>query len=294
MLRAPRSRRRLVPGRVLVAAVALLAGPGDARAADPYPVHFDVVYTLTGGQSCSRFGCTPVVPGAPAVGGFALSSELLATPGAYDVLASYLNPLWIPPAPATTPTRSAVATVAAGGVVSKLEAVLSYSQPLFPGLGGTFSYSFQSGDGTWSSFQSSSPPPPLPTSTTSLQGTYSIVPVPDFDRDGVPDRSDVCPTAADPAQADSGGVGAGSAPDGVGDACQCGDVSGDGRVTLLDATLLTRAQLQPPSATPAHPERCDVGGAAGCSLADAVIVRRALLTPPTAAIAPACVPALAP
>lgn len=45
-----------------------------------------------------------------------------------------------------------------------------------------------------------------------------------------------------------------------------------------------RSQLQPPTATLALPELCDVNGDAKCSLADAVIVRCALLTPPTAAI----------
>lgn len=291
--------RRQAPVRAVAVAVGLAgllawaASPRDARANGAYPVHFDVTYTITGGQSCSRFGCTPVVPGAPAVGGFVLSSADLAADGAYDVLASYTNPLLIQPAPSTTPTRSAVATVVAG-IATKLVATLSYSQPLLPGLGGTFSYSFSAGDGTWSSLQSSSPPPPLPTSTTSYQGTYAIAAVPDADQDGVPDRSDVCPLAYDPAQTDTGGVGSGSPPDGVGDACQCGDVSGDGFVTLLDATLIARAQLQPPAANLPKPGLCDVGGQPGCSLADAVTVRRALLVPPAAAIAAQCASPLAP
>jgi hypothetical protein len=48
--------------------------------------------------------------------------------------------------------------------------------------------------------------------------------------------------------------------------------------------IVMRSQLQPPTATLALPELCDVNGDAKCSLADAVIVRCALLTPPTAAI----------
>jgi len=117
----------------------------------------------------------------------------------------------------------------------------------------------------------------------------------DADADGVGDACDVCPFAPDAAQADRGGLGT-SAPDGIGDACQCGDVNGDGRITLADAVVLSRSLLSPPTATLAHPDRCDVGGssgpgAAGCTLADAVVLRRALLSPPAAAIAEQCAPA---
>ncbi len=114
----------------------------------------------------------------------------------------------------------------------------------------------------------------------------------DEDGDGVVDPADNCPQIANSAQDDRGGVGAGSLPDGTGDACQCGDVTGDGRVTAADAVMLSRALLVPPRATLARPDRCDVGGSAGCTNADVVILRRALLQPPTAKIRPAC--ALAP
>jgi len=111
---------------------------------------------------------------------------------------------------------------------------------------------------------------------------------PDFDADGIADASDVCPTVADPAQSDVGGVGAVAGPDGIGDACQCGDVTGDGRVTASDVAQLQRALLIPPTATLARPEHCDVGGSAGCSAADLVILRRALLAPPTATVQQQC------
>jgi len=113
---------------------------------------------------------------------------------------------------------------------------------------------------------------------------------PGFDGDGISSNRDVCPYAFDPGQEDTGGVGTSSAPDGVGDACQCGDVSGDGFVTIGDAAQVLRALLLPPTATLPRPELCDVGGSVGCSVGDAVIVRRALLSPPTATIQPACSP----
>ena len=93
-------------------------------------------------------------------------------------------------------------------------------------------------------------------------------------------------------QLDRGGVGRGSAPDRIGDACQCGDVTGDGRVTTADIIVAQRSLLTPPTATPAHPERCDVGGTLGCTLADVSILRDALLMPPRASIVHQCAPAL--
>lgn len=121
----------------------------------------------------------------------------------------------------------------------------------------------------------------------------------DADGDGVPDSTDNCPFAANPDQSDRGGIGATSAADGIGDACQCGDVSGDGRVSLSDAILVSRSLLKPPLATLARPALCDVTGVPGtsgatCTLADAVALRRALLAPPTANIAQQCAPAVSP
>jgi hypothetical protein len=118
----------------------------------------------------------------------------------------------------------------------------------------------------------------------------------DADGDLVPDAADNCAFTANPAQTDTGGVGSGSVADGIGDACQCGDVSGDGRVTIADATAIVRSLLQPPTATLTSPELCDVGGAPTptndvCTISDAVLIRRALLQPPTAAIQPLCPPA---
>ena len=114
----------------------------------------------------------------------------------------------------------------------------------------------------------------------------------DKDGDGRSDWLDNCPSFANPTQSDIGGVGASSGPDGVGDACQCGDVNGNGRVTTADATLITRSLLVPPTAALTRPDLCNVGGTASCTTADAVIVTRALLVPPTAAVGQVCAPGL--
>jgi hypothetical protein len=123
-------------------------------------------------------------------------------------------------------------------------------------------------------------------------GAFEAGPPVDGDGDGLVDPQDNCPFTANSSQTDSGGVGAGSAPDGIGNVCQCGDVSGNGFVTTADATLITRSLLVPPTATLSRPELCNVGGSAACTTADAVIVTRGLLVPPTGTVQQACAPAL--
>lgn len=71
---------------------------------------------------------------------------------------------------------------------------------------------------------------------------------------------DNCPYTGNPDQLDTAGLGGGSPPDGIGDACQCGDVSGDGQISSVDASIIMRALMQPPLATLERPELCDVGG----------------------------------
>jgi hypothetical protein len=125
-----------------------------------------------------------------------------------------------------------------------------------------------------------------------LQGFVARLPVlADVDEDGVPNDRDLCALAPDPGQLDRGGIGTGSPPDGIGDACQCGDVTGDGRVTAADALAVRRALTSPPAAALARPALCDVGGSAGCTVADALVIARALLVPPAAVIEPRCPPA---
>jgi hypothetical protein len=131
----------------------------------------------------------------------------------------------------------------------------------------------------------------------------------DSDCDGIPDDGavgdvpcatgqtvncdDNCPYWPNPVQKDTGGI-LSQVPDGIGNACQCGDVSGDGVISAGDWIMMKRALASPPMGTMTRPDRCDVGGSAGCTNSDSIILGRALLTVPTATIRQKCDPALAP
>ncbi|MEZ4334056.1 MAG: hypothetical protein R3F35_20080 [Myxococcota bacterium] len=116
----------------------------------------------------------------------------------------------------------------------------------------------------------------------------------DIDEDGIPDVRDDCPGVQNNPNVDTGGVGNGSGPDGIGDVCQCGDLGGNGRVDTGDA-LSIRQQLVDPDGAPLSPEAaslCNViGGDAECDLADAIVIARrsTLASPP---IEPICAAAL--
>ncbi|MFQ5699257.1 MAG: hypothetical protein ACE5IL_13350 [Myxococcota bacterium] len=91
-------------------------------------------------------------------------------------------------------------------------------------------------------------------------GLEALYPAVDTDSDGVADDGDLSGTSGDlpcgtgaslgcddncrvspnPGQDDHGGVGT-SVADGIGDACQCGDNSGDGIVNVTDRVILARA-----------------------------------------------------
>jgi hypothetical protein len=73
------------------------------------------------------------------------------------------------------------------------------------------------------------------------------------DLDGLTGFGDNCPQIANADQLDSGGV-ATTTPDGIGDACQCGDVTGNGIVNGQDANAVKRAALGDP--TPSFGQRC--------------------------------------
>lgn len=99
-----------------------------------------------------------------------------------------------------------------------------------------------------------------------------VVAIPDFDADTISDDNDNCPFLSNASQVDRGGIGAASAPDGIGDACQCGDANGDGKVTSTDATLLFNFVRGNPAANPAKPELCDVNHNGACNSTDATII----------------------
>jgi len=101
----------------------------------------------------------------------------------------------------------------------------------------------------------------------------------DVDVDLVANAADDCPTAWDPDQEDTGGIGALSGPDGVGDVCQCGDIDFDLRTTGIDVELYRLHLAESPGAAlgPAARLRCDVAGAgAACDIQDVAVLRRAL------------------
>ncbi len=111
-------------------------------------------------------------------------------------------------------------------------------------------------------------------------GVCGGLPAPDDDLDGSCTLADNCPYTPNPGQADTGGIGATAPPDGHGDACQCGDLGGEGIVDANDVTAY-RNHLSDPAAYPLSATaqaKCSVFGAdpAVCDLADLVVLRRAL------------------
>ncbi|HTO68412.1 MAG TPA: thrombospondin type 3 repeat-containing protein, partial [Myxococcota bacterium] len=109
----------------------------------------------------------------------------------------------------------------------------------------------------------------------------------DTDGDGVPDAIDNCPLVANPSQADTGGMGPGSPPDKIGDACQCGSVAGDGHVDATDVAAY-RAALANPTGAPLSADaqtRCRVlGRTGGCDIRQVSAIRRAIAAPSLAPI----------
>ena len=96
----------------------------------------------------------------------------------------------------------------------------------------------------------------------------------DSDEDGIADSADNCPTTSNPGQQDSGGLST-TTPDGVGDACQCGDASNNGIVDNTDAILIKRYVLGlPPGITV---DKCNVNAGSTCDNTDAILIQRAVL-----------------
>ena len=104
----------------------------------------------------------------------------------------------------------------------------------------------------------------------------SIAILADADVDGFGDPKDNCPYLAND-QSDAGGLGA-TGPDGIGDACQCGDLDADGDADDADRAALRMALSDPlvaGLATLANPHCSVIGAAASCDLLDATALARA-------------------
>lgn len=102
---------------------------------------------------------------------------------------------------------------------------------------------------------------------------------PDTDGDWICDAEDNCPRRVNPSQSDLGGIGSGSPPDGVGDACQCGDLDDDGVVTPADPLLLRQVFAHVATVGEAGGFKCGVLPWRTCSIADVTVLERTLQAP---------------
>lgn len=97
----------------------------------------------------------------------------------------------------------------------------------------------------------------------------------DTDRDGIVNAFDNCPWIANATQTDNGGLGFSTTPDGIGNACQCGDVTGEGQVNDTDAAFIKRQALGLAAPLFLVPDNCDVTGDGICNGTDATLIRHA-------------------
>jgi glucose/arabinose dehydrogenase len=89
----------------------------------------------------------------------------------------------------------------------------------------------------------------------------------DGDGDGLIDPVDRCPAFATLDQTDTDA-------NGIGNACECGDQSGDGRLNVSDLIAINQAIFNPSLVTPL----CDANGDGRCNVSDIVSVNRDLFT----------------
>jgi len=89
---------------------------------------------------------------------------------------------------------------------------------------------------------------------------------PDGDGDGIADAEDRCPYfASAEQQADTNG-------DGVGDACQCGDANGDGRLDVSDIVAVGQMTSGETEVSPL----CDANGSGNCESGDVDAINQAI------------------
>lgn len=100
------------------------------------------------------------------------------------------------------------------------------------------------------------------------------LPIQDTDHDGVTDQFDNCPFVSNANQLDTGGLGFTTTPDGIGNVCQCGDITGEGQANDTDASFIKRWALGLPAALFLVPGNCDVNADGKCSGVDATLIRQ--------------------
>jgi para-nitrobenzyl esterase len=99
------------------------------------------------------------------------------------------------------------------------------------------------------------------------------------DFDAFTNDVDNCPFTTNSDQADSGGV-AGGGPDGIGNACQCGDTSDDGAVDATDVAVLRNALAGIAPLGKHGAAKCRVESqSAACDVVDLAVLRRRLASP---------------
>jgi hypothetical protein len=102
----------------------------------------------------------------------------------------------------------------------------------------------------------------------------------DTDADAYRDDADNCPRASND-QSDRAGIETGSSADGMGDACQCGDLNGDGATDPADVSALREALTRPRSIDPRALGRCVVSPfSTRCDPVQLVVLRRMFAATP--------------
>jgi bacillolysin len=96
---------------------------------------------------------------------------------------------------------------------------------------------------------------------------------PDLDVDGIPDALDNCPLERNSDQDDDGGL-LSNAANGIGNACECGDLGVDGEIGDPDIAALRDWLARAPAPTPAL-QRCSVAGGIECDVRDFAVLTRA-------------------
>jgi hypothetical protein len=116
----------------------------------------------------------------------------------------------------------------------------------------------------------------------------TVAPLPpdlDSDGDGVPDTTDNCRYTRNLSQQDSGSINS-STRDGIGDACQCGDLTGDGIVDSQDLRLYKSVLQETTPIGMPTPELCDLNGDHVCSAKDITTLTQLLTAAETGSAAP--------